>query len=99
MEQLLQFLMQLEKIDKLAEDLKGKIFVTSGLGGMSGAQPKAAVISKGICIVAEINKKATQKRHEQGWVDLVFDDLDLLLDRAILAKNNKKLFQLLTMVI
>ena len=78
------------KIDKLAEDLKGKIFVTSGLGGMSGAQPKAAVISKGICIVAEINKKATQKRHEQGWVDLVFDDLDLLLDRAILAKNNKE---------
>ena len=77
------------KIDKLAEDLKGKIFVTSGLGGMSGAQPKAAVISKGICIVAEINKKATQKRHEQGWVDLVFDDLDLLLDRAILAKNKK----------
>ena len=57
---------------------------------MSGAQPKAAVISKGICIVAEINKKATQKRHEQGWVDLVFDDLDLLLDRAILAKNNKE---------
>ena len=78
------------KIDKLAEDLKGKIFVSSGLGGMSGAQPKAAVISKGICIVAEINKKATQKRHEQGWVDLVFDDLDLLLDRAILAKNNKE---------
>ena len=78
------------KIDKLAKDLKGKIFVTSGLGGMSGAQPKAAVISKGICIVAEINKKATQKRHEQGWVDLVFDDLDLLLDRAILAKNNKE---------
>ena len=78
------------KIDKLAEDLKGKIFVTSGLGGMSGAQPKAAVISKGICIVAEINKKATQKRYEQGWVDLVFDDLDLLLDRAILAKNNKE---------
>ena len=76
------------KIDRNAKDLKGKIFVTSGLGGMSGAQPKAAVISKGICIVAEINEKATQKRHEQGWVDLVFDDLDLLIDRAILAKNN-----------
>ena len=78
------------KIDKNANNLKGKIFVTSGLGGMSGAQPKAAVISKGICIVAEINKKATQKRHEQGWVDLVFDDLDLLIDRAILAKENKE---------
>ena len=78
------------KIDKNATNLEGKIFVTSGLGGMSGAQPKAAVISKGICIVAEINKKATQKRHEQGWVDLVFDDLDLLIDRAILAKENKE---------
>ena len=78
------------KIDKNAINLEGKIFVTSGLGGMSGAQPKAAVISKGICIVAEINKKATQKRHEQGWVDLVFDDLDLLIDRAILAKENKE---------
>ena len=49
------------KIDKLAKDLKGKIFVTSGLGGMSGAQPKAAVISKGICIVAEINKGNSKK--------------------------------------
>ena len=78
------------KIDNNATNLEGKIFVTSGLGGMSGAQPKAAVISKGICIVAEINKKATQKRHEQGWVDLVFDDLDLLIDRAILAKENKE---------
>ena len=78
------------KIDKNATNLEGKIFVTSGLGGMSGAQPKAAVISKGICIVAEINKKATLKRHEQGWVDLVFDDLDLLIDRAILAKENKE---------
>ena len=82
------------KIDRNAKDLKGKIFVTSGLGGMSGAQPKAAVISKGICIVAEINEKATQKRHEQGWVDLVFDDLDLLIDRAILAKNNNEAISL-----
>ena len=82
------------KIDKKAADLKGKIFVTSGLGGMSGAQPKAAVISKGICIVAEINKKATQKRHEQGWVDLVFDDLDLLIDRAIKAKQKNEAISL-----
>ena len=82
------------KIDKKAADLKGKIFVTSGLGGMSGAQPKAAVISKGICIVAEINKKATQKRHEQGWVDLVFDDLDLLIDRAIQAKQRNEAISL-----
>ena len=82
------------KIDKKAADLKGKIFVTSGLGGMSGAQPKAAVISKGICIVAEINKKATQKRHEQGWVDLVFDDLDLLIERAIQAKQKNEAISL-----
>ena len=82
------------KIDKKAADLKGKIFVTSGLGGMSGAQPKAAVISKGICIVAEINKKATQKRHEQGWVDLVFDNLDLLIDRAIQAKQKNEAISL-----
>ena len=78
------------KIDKKAKDLSGKIFVTSGLGGMSGAQPKAAVIAKGVCIVAEINTKATKKRHEQGWVDLVYKDLDKLIDRALVAKNNKE---------
>ena len=49
------------KIDQRAEDLSGKIFVTSGLGGMSGAQAKAGVISKGVCIVAEINPEATYK--------------------------------------
>ena len=57
---------------------------------MSGAQPKAAVIAKGVCIVAEINTKATKKRHEQGWVDLVYKDLDKLIDRALVAKNNKE---------
>ena len=56
------------KIDAKAIDLSGKIFVTSGLGGMSGAQPKAGVIAKGVCIVAEINPKATYKRHEQGVI-------------------------------
>ena len=78
------------KIDPLAKDLSGKIFVTSGLGGMSGAQPKAAVISNGVCIVAEINKKATIKRHEQGWVDLIINDLDKLIDRAVKARNDKE---------
>ena len=78
------------KIDPKAEDLTGKIFVTSGLGGMSGAQPKAAVIAKGVCIVAEINPKATYKRHDQGWVDEVFTDLNQLLDRALLAKEKKE---------
>jgi urocanate hydratase len=78
------------KIDAKAEDLSGKIFVTSGLGGMSGAQPKAGVIAKGVCIVAEVNPQATYKRHEQGWVDEVYTDLDKLLDRAIAARENKE---------
>ena len=82
------------KIDENAKDLKGKIFVTSGLGGMSGAQPKAAVISKGVCIVAEINVKATEKRHKQGWVDMIFNELDPLIDRAIIARDNNEAISL-----
>ena len=78
------------KIDANSKDLSGMIFVSSGLGGMSGAQPKAAVIAKGVCIVAEINPKATYKRHKQGWVDEVYKDLDKLLDRAITARKNKE---------
>jgi len=78
------------KIDPKAKDLSGKIFITAGLGGMSGAQPKAGVIAKGVCIVAEINTKATYKRYEQGWVDEIFTDLDKLLDRAITARENKE---------
>ena len=78
------------KIDPKAEDLSGKIFVTAGLGGMSGAQPKAAVIAKGVCIVAEVNPQATYKRHEQGWVDEVYKNIDELLDRAIAARKNKE---------
>jgi urocanate hydratase len=60
---------------------KSKIFVTSGLGGMSGAQPKAAVIAGMVCVVAEINPKATGIRHGQGWVDEVFADLPAILNR------------------
>ncbi len=78
------------KIDPKAEDLSGKIFITAGLGGMSGAQPKAAVIAKGVCIVAEVNPRATYKRHEQGWVDEVYKDLDELLDRAIEVRTKKE---------
>ena len=77
-------------IDPGTQDLSGKIFITSGLGGMSGAQPKAGVIAKGVCIVAEINPKATYKRHDQGWVDEVFLDLDKLLDRAITAREDNE---------
>jgi urocanate hydratase len=78
------------KICKKGEDLAGKIFVTSGLGGMSGAQPKAAVIAGVIGVVAEINPKAVEVRYKQGWVDEVFPDLDLLLDRIRTARQNKE---------
>ena len=57
---------------------------------MSGAQPKAAVIAKGVCIVAEINPKATYKRHQQGWVDEVYKNIDDLLERALVARNKKE---------
>ncbi len=69
-------------------DLRGKIFVTSGLGGMSGAQPKATVIAGGICLVAEVNPRATEIRHSQGWVDEVYDDLDSVVRRAMDARKN-----------
>mgnify|MGYP000005717911 CR=1 FL=1 len=78
------------KIDAAAKDMSGKIFVTAGLGGMSGAQPKAGVIAKGVCIVAEVNPEATYKRHEQGWVDEVYKDLDQLIDRAVSAREKKE---------
>jgi urocanate hydratase len=71
--------------NKGSDDVRGKIFVSSGLGGMSGAQPKAAVIAGVVGIVAEINPKAVSKRYEQGWVDEVYTDCDLLIDRALKA--------------
>ncbi len=63
-------------------DLAGKLFVTAGLGGMSGAQPKAANIAGCVSITAEVNGKAAYKRHEQGWVDEVVEDLDQLMQRV-----------------
>lgn len=60
-----------------------KLFVTAGLGGMSGAQPKAANIAGVVSITAEINPKAALKRHEQGWVDEVMDDVDGAIDHAL----------------
>lgn len=71
-------------------DLGGMIFVTSGLGGMSGAQPKAGVISGVVSVIAEINPKAVEKRHEQGWVDEVFTSLDLLMPRIREASSRKE---------
>ncbi|RZJ66358.1 MAG: urocanate hydratase [Flavobacterium sp.] len=78
------------KIAKSGEDLSGKLFVTSGLGGMSGAQPKAGNIAGVITVCAEVNPKAVQTRHSQGWVDEVIEDLDELVTRVNSAKKNKE---------
>ncbi|MEX1191683.1 MAG: urocanate hydratase [Brumimicrobium sp.] len=77
-------------ISKKGEDLAGKLFVTAGLGGMSGAQPKAASIAGCISVTAEINPKATETRHSQNWVDEVIHDLDELCSRVQHAKANKE---------
>jgi urocanate hydratase len=71
-----------------------KLFVSSGLGGMSGAQPKAGVIAEMIAVVAEINPKAVKIRHEQGWVDEVFTDMGLLLKRIEQARKNSQAISL-----
>ena len=76
------------KIDKKGPN--GKLFVTAGLGGMSGAQPKAGNIAGVVSVTAEINPKATYKRHEQGWVDEVIKDLDKLCLRVKNAVSNKE---------
>jgi urocanate hydratase len=78
------------KISKNGEGLAGKLFVTSGLGGMSGAQPKAGNIAGCITVVAEVNAKATIKRHQQGWVDEIIEDLDALVERVKKAKTEKQ---------
>ncbi|MBA3679774.1 MAG: urocanate hydratase [Bacteroidetes bacterium] len=75
---------------KTEADRKGKLFVTCGLGGMSGAQPKAAKIAGLVSITAEINPKAVKTRHTQGWVDEVFSDLDKLITRTKAAQQNKE---------
>ena len=74
----------------LSAGTAGKLFVTSGLGGMSGAQPKAGNIAGVVSVTAEINPEATYKRHEQGWVDEVIKDLDELCSRVQSAKDNKE---------
>ena len=68
-------------ISKSGDTQKSKLFLSSGLGGMSGAQPKAAGIAGIISVIAEINPKAIKTRHSQGWVDEVFSDLDSLVER------------------
>lgn len=78
------------KIAKNGESLAGKLFLTSGLGGMSGAQPKAGNIAGCITVCADVNAKAVHTRHSQKWVDEVFDDLNKLTERVKKAKENKE---------
>ena len=78
------------KILKKEENPNGKIFLTAGLGGMSGAQPKAGNIAGCITICAEVNSRAAKKRYEQGWVDVLIDNIDVLVERTITAQKNKE---------
>ncbi|WP_442265750.1 urocanate hydratase [Tenacibaculum sp. ZS6-P6] len=75
---------------KLGKTPKGNLFVTAGLGGMSGAQPKAGNIAGCITVCAEVNEKAVHTRHSQGWVDEVISDLDELVVRIQRAKENEE---------
>jgi len=78
------------KIGKPGEPLEGKLFITSGLGGMSGAQPKAANIAGVVSITAEVNPKAAYKRFEQGWVDGITENVDQAIDMALEFQKKKK---------
>ncbi|MDC1203496.1 urocanate hydratase [Crocinitomicaceae bacterium] len=84
----------IRKIAKNRDDYKGKLFVTAGLGGMSGAQPKAGNIAGVISVTAEVNPKAAKTRHDQGWVDEIIDNLDELCDRVKKAKTNLEVVSL-----
>jgi urocanate hydratase len=75
---------------KIKKDPGGSIFLTSGLGGMSGAQPKAGSIAGCITVCAEVNPKITKIRHEQKWVNEVFEDLNHLVERVQIAQQNKE---------
>ncbi len=76
------------------ETPRGKIFLTSGLGGMSGAQPKAGNIAECITVCAEVNVNAARKRHEQGWVDELFFEMSDLIERVKNASANKEVVSL-----
>lgn len=82
------------KVLKNDEHPAGKIFLTAGLGGMSGAQPKAGNIAGCITICAEVNPHAAKKRFEQGWVDELIQDLDTLVKRTKEAKGNNEVISL-----
>ncbi len=75
---------------KIKRSPKGGLFLTSGLGGMSGAQPKAGNIAGCITVCAEVNSKITHLRHQQAWINEIIEDLDRLVIRVALAKANKE---------
>lgn len=79
-----------KKFTNQRKDTAGMLFVTAGLGGMSGAQPKAGNIAGVISVTAEINPAAVEKRHKQGWVDEVYDSLDKLLNRIKEARERQE---------
>ena len=76
---------------KIKKEPRGKIFVTSGLGGMSGAQPKAGNISGCITVCAEVNGKAIETRHSQNWVDEIITDTSVLVERVKTAQGNNEI--------
>lgn len=75
---------------KINKEPKGGLFVTSGLGGMSGAQPKAGNIAGCVTVCAEVNPKITKIRHDQKWVNEIYEDLDQLVERVRTAQENKE---------
>ena len=84
------FRMKLKKDETPA----GKIFLTAGLGGMSGAQPKAGNIAGCITVCAEVNENAARKRHEQGWVDVLISDINNLISRVQEAQEKKEIISI-----
>jgi len=74
----------------VGESIQGKVFLTSGLGGMSGAQPKAGNIAGCITVCAEVNPTAAKKRHEQGWVDVLVEDIDQLVEQVRIAMDKQQ---------
>jgi urocanate hydratase len=78
------------RLAKNRDDIRGKLFLTAGLGGMSGAQPKAGNIAGVISVTAEVNPKAAKTRHKQGWVDEIISDLDELSARVKKAQEAKE---------
>jgi len=76
------------------DTIKGKVFLTSGLGGMSGAQPKAGDITGCITVCAEVNEKAAIKRHEQGWANILINDMNTLVQRVQKAQTDKEVLSI-----